>query len=84
MARNAVPFSSSDPILGLDVSFYLFQLPFLQFVQNLALMIVVLAAIARCRRAFRRPEPHVGSGQGAVDRSRSAQAPERADCRAAC
>lgn len=46
MARNAVPFSSSDPILGLDVSFYLFQLPFLQFVQNLALMILVLAASA--------------------------------------
>lgn len=46
MARNAVQFGSSDPILGFDVSFYLFQLPFLQFVQNLALMILVLAAIA--------------------------------------
>lgn len=46
MARNAVPFGSSDPILGYDVSFYLFQLPFLQFIQNLALTIVVLAAIA--------------------------------------
>src|SRR5688572_16740026 len=46
LARNAVPFGSSDPILGFDVSFYLFQLPFLQFVQNLALTILVLAAIA--------------------------------------
>jgi hypothetical protein len=45
MARNAVPFGTNDPILGYDISFYLFQLPFLQFVQNLALMIVVLAAI---------------------------------------
>jgi uncharacterized protein len=45
MARNAVPFGASDPILGYDVSFYLFQLPFLQFVQNLALTIVLLAAV---------------------------------------
>ena len=45
MARNAVPFGTNDPILGYDISFYLFQLPFLQFVQNLALTIVVLAAL---------------------------------------
>ncbi len=45
MARNAVPFGTSDPILGYDVSFYLFQLPLLQFVQNLALTIVLLAVI---------------------------------------
>jgi len=45
MARHAVPFGASDPILGYDVSFYLFQLPFLQSVQNLALTIVLLAAI---------------------------------------
>jgi uncharacterized membrane protein (UPF0182 family) len=31
MARNAVPFGTNDPILGYDISFYLFQLPFLQF-----------------------------------------------------
>jgi len=45
MARHAVPFGVSDPILGYDVSFYLFQLPFLQSVQNLALTIVLLAAV---------------------------------------
>ncbi len=45
MARNAAPFGASDPILGYDVSFYLFQLPFLRFVQSLALTIVLLAAI---------------------------------------
>ncbi len=45
LARNAMPFGASDPILGYDVSFYLFQLPLLQFVQNLALTIVLLAAV---------------------------------------
>ena len=37
--------ATSDPILGHDVSFYVFQLPFLQFVQNLLFMTVLLAAI---------------------------------------
>ena len=33
----AVPFGAQDPILGHDVSFYIFELPFLQFVQGLLL-----------------------------------------------
>jgi uncharacterized membrane protein (UPF0182 family) len=45
MALNAVPFGKTDPILGHDVSFYLFQLPFLHFLQNVAFVTVVLAAI---------------------------------------
>jgi uncharacterized membrane protein (UPF0182 family) len=44
MAQNAVPFGTSDPILGRDVSFYVFQLPFLHFLHNLAFMTVALAA----------------------------------------
>jgi uncharacterized membrane protein (UPF0182 family) len=46
MARNAVSFGVSDPILGRDVAFYLFQLPFLQFLHNLAFITVLVAAIA--------------------------------------
>jgi uncharacterized membrane protein (UPF0182 family) len=46
MARHAVPFGAADPILGRDVSFYVFQLPFLQFVQQTAFMLVLLAAVA--------------------------------------
>lgn len=46
MARNAVPFGTTDPILGHDIAFYLFQLPFLQFLHNLAFMTVLLSAIA--------------------------------------
>jgi uncharacterized membrane protein (UPF0182 family) len=45
LARNAVPFGTSDPILGRDVAFYVFQLPFLHFLHNLAFITVALAAV---------------------------------------
>src|SRR5688500_16816102 len=43
--RNAVAFGQADPLLGRDVSFYVFSLPFLQFVRGLAQGLVLLAAI---------------------------------------
>ncbi|HEY6361951.1 MAG TPA: UPF0182 family protein [Vicinamibacterales bacterium] len=43
--RNAVEFGQADPILGRDVSFYVFSLPFLQLVRGLGQTLVVLAAI---------------------------------------
>jgi len=46
MARNAVPFGKVDPVLEYDISFYLFQLPFLHFLHSLAFMAVVLGALA--------------------------------------
>jgi uncharacterized membrane protein (UPF0182 family) len=42
-SMNAVPFGRPDPILGYDISFYLFKLPLLEQVEGLALMTVVLA-----------------------------------------
>jgi uncharacterized membrane protein (UPF0182 family) len=45
MASHAVAFDASDPILGRDASFYLFRLPFLQFVQHVLFTIVLLATI---------------------------------------
>jgi uncharacterized membrane protein (UPF0182 family) len=44
--RNAVAFGQSDPLLGRDVGFYVFTLPFLQFVRGLLQGLIVLAAIA--------------------------------------
>jgi uncharacterized membrane protein (UPF0182 family) len=44
--RNQVPFSVTDPVLGQDVGFYVFSLPFLQFVRGLAQGLVILAALA--------------------------------------
>jgi uncharacterized protein len=46
MARSAETFGKVDPILGHDISFYLFQLPLLHFLHTLAFITVVLAAIA--------------------------------------
>jgi uncharacterized membrane protein (UPF0182 family) len=39
---HSVPFGRPDPILGRDISFYLFQLPLLELIEGLALMTVVL------------------------------------------
>ena len=43
--RNAVLFGETDPLLGRDVSFYIFTLPFLDLTRNLALAVVVLSLI---------------------------------------
>jgi uncharacterized protein len=43
--RNAVSFGTADPILGRDVGFYVFSLPFLQFARGLAQGLVILAAL---------------------------------------
>ena len=43
--RHATPFGQADPILGYDVGFYVFTLPFLQFVRGVAQALVVLAGL---------------------------------------
>ncbi|MBM3819424.1 MAG: UPF0182 family protein, partial [Acidimicrobiia bacterium] len=43
--RHQVPFNQPDPILGRDAGFYIFSLPFLQFLRGLAQGLVLLAAI---------------------------------------
>jgi uncharacterized membrane protein (UPF0182 family) len=43
--RFAVPFGQADPILGRDAGFYVFALPFFQFVRRLAQTLIVLAAL---------------------------------------
>ncbi|MCL7455394.1 MAG: UPF0182 family protein, partial [Anaerolineae bacterium] len=45
MSSNAVPFGEVDPILGRDLSFYVFRLPWLQFLQGWFLWLL-LAALA--------------------------------------
>jgi uncharacterized protein len=44
LARNAVAFGKADPVLGYDISFYLFRLPLLHLIHNLAFMTVLLSA----------------------------------------
>ena len=43
--RYATPFGQADPILGRDAGFYVFALPFLQFVRGLAQGLILLAAL---------------------------------------
>ena len=42
---SAVPFGDADPIFGRDTAFYVFTLPFLDFVRYIGLAVVVLAFI---------------------------------------
>ena len=43
--RHATPFGQADPILGRDIGFYIFELPFFEFLQSLALTVTVLTFI---------------------------------------
>lgn len=43
---NAVPFGEADPILGNDIGFYIFTLPFLQLARGLAQALLMLGALA--------------------------------------
>jgi len=44
--RYGVPFGYSDPLLGRDVGFYVFTLPFLELVRSLLQLAIVTAAVA--------------------------------------
>ena len=46
MWRHGVPFGSQDPILGRDVSYYVFSLPFLRLIHRLSQTLVVRAAVS--------------------------------------
>lgn len=46
MARHAQPFGSTDPVLGKDIGFYVFQLPLLESIQGTLLGLVVVAMVA--------------------------------------
>ncbi|HJO17039.1 MAG TPA: UPF0182 family protein, partial [Vicinamibacterales bacterium] len=41
--QHATPFGEVDPLLGRDIAFYVFQLPFLDFIRNLLVSVVVLS-----------------------------------------
>ena len=44
--RHQAPFPNADPILGRNVGFYVFSLPFLQFARGMAQGLVLLATLA--------------------------------------
>ena len=61
--RNAVPFGQTDPLLGRDVSFYIFSLPFLDVLRYLILAVVVLSLIGVSAA-------YLASGKVAIDPTR--------------
>ena len=46
MWRNSTPFGTSDAQFGRDVSFYVFELPFVQFVLGTVFTVVIVAGLA--------------------------------------
>jgi uncharacterized membrane protein (UPF0182 family) len=43
--QKAMPFGQQDPILGYDISFYVFSIPFLQLIRGIGLTLVIMAAL---------------------------------------
>lgn len=43
---NSVPFNQQDPVLGLDIGFYVFRLPFVEFIYDRLFFLVVASTIA--------------------------------------
>ena len=43
---NATPFGSQDPIFGRDISFYFFDLPFVQFLVGLGFWLIIASLVA--------------------------------------
>jgi uncharacterized membrane protein (UPF0182 family) len=43
--QNAVRFNQPDPILGRDISFYVFTIPFMQLIRGIGQTLIVLAAL---------------------------------------
>ena len=46
MFRHAQPFGEVDPVLGKDISFYIFRLPFLDLLSGYLLVLIVLSGAA--------------------------------------
>ena len=74
--RFGVPFGVQDPILGRDVAFYVFSLPFLRLVQRVAQALVVLAAVSTAAIYLVSGHPHVRVPREALSVARCASAPD--------
>ena len=46
LARNSLPWGQTDPLLGIDLGFYVFELPFYWFLYYLAIVTLVACAIS--------------------------------------
>jgi uncharacterized membrane protein (UPF0182 family) len=46
MATHAVALGQTDPLFGIDLGFYLFKLPFIEFLYDLAPVVIIISLIA--------------------------------------
>ena len=46
VARHAVALGQADPLFGIDLGFYLFKLPFLEFVYDWVVMVIIVSLVA--------------------------------------
>ncbi len=46
LAKHSVPMGQTDPLFGIDLSFYLFRLPFFWFLYHLALVILIACILS--------------------------------------
>ena len=63
-SSHAVPFGKLDPILGQDIAFYVFQLPALELVRNLVLLLIVVSLLGSAVLYFLSETLSIEPGKG--------------------
>ena len=64
---NHTAFGSSDPVFGQDIAFYVFELPFYEFLRGWGIGLIVVAAIGAALIYATRPTLLVSNGRFAPD-----------------
>jgi uncharacterized membrane protein (UPF0182 family) len=72
LAMNSVPFGTTDPQWGIDLSFYVFTLPALRFVVSFLMAVVIIAGIAAVATHYLYGGLRVGGGSDAGPRTTTA------------
>jgi uncharacterized membrane protein (UPF0182 family) len=72
LALNSVPFGTSDPQWGIDLSFYVFSLPALRFVVSFLMAVVIISGIAAVATHYLYGGLRIGGGADAGPRTTKA------------
>ncbi len=72
LALNSVPFGTTDPQWGIDLSFYVFTLPALRFVVSFLMAVVIIAGIAAVATHYLYGGLRIGGGSDAGPRTTTA------------
>ncbi len=72
LALNSVPFGTTDPQWGIDLSFYVFTLPALRFVVSFLMAVVIIVGIAAVATHYLYGGLRIGGGSDAGPRTTTA------------